>query len=167
MSRVIHALSLITLASSLAACEIHENQTLIDAAGVITPVGTAQVAGVSLRFYGAKDLVTGEAPTLLAESQVTTGGTWSASSIDVSQVADALIAVTDEGTDGGFVPTLSGLVNYSGGQSKSNLSSGRLFVVPRSLATTLASTMGKPTLLEQGFVMGVVTDGVTPVAGAK
>jgi hypothetical protein len=160
MKRLVSVLALL----ALAACEKSQNHTYIAASGVVTPVGSQSSAGATFTLYGAKDLITGAAPTALAQSTVASDGSFSVANVDVENVSDAVVALTD-GTDALF-PTLSGLVNYGSGAAKVDLTGGRLFVVPRQTATALASALGKPELLSQGFVMGLVTDGVAPIAGA-
>ncbi len=162
MNRLARTLSLLALAS----CASSDTKTLIDASGAMSPVGAGDVANLSFTLYGAKDLVLGSTPSALGSAQVGSDGTWSATGIDVGGVSDALVAVTDAG-DATFFPTLSGVADYSGGQAKADVTSGKLFALPRTLASYLASELGKADLLQQGFVMGVVTDGVAPVAGAR
>jgi hypothetical protein len=162
MKRLAQALTLPVLLA-FASCSNSETATRIDLSGVMSAVGSADVTAVSFTLYGARDLVVG-AGTARGSGQVGAGGAWSVSGVDVSQVDDALVAVTD-GSDR-FFPTLSGVVEYSGGTAKENLDSGHLFAVKRSVANAFAAAMGRPELTEQGFVMGAVTDGRTPVAGA-
>jgi hypothetical protein len=150
---------------ALAACGKAETRTSIDVSGVMTPIGRAAVSGTAFTLYGAQDLVSGSAPVMLGQGAVAADGSWSVAQVDVTAVSDAVIAVT-AGTDALF-PTLSGVVDYSSGGSKVSLDTGRLFVVPRAVATALTSAMGNPALLTRGFVMGLVTDGVAPIAGAK
>lgn len=162
MNRFARALSLLALAS----CAGSETKTLINASGVMSPIGAADAANLSFSLYGAKDLVLGATPSPLGRAQVASDATWSASDVDVGGVSDAVVAVTDP-SDATFFPTLSGLADYSGGQSKVDLDSGRLFAVPRSLVALYASKLGESDLEQQGFAMGVVSEGGGPVAGAR
>ena len=149
---------------ALVACGKTEATVAVALSGAVTPVGSASVEGTSLTLYGAKDLVTGESPAALGQATVAADGGWAVASVDVSNVSDAVVAVSG-GTDSLF-PTLSGVVDYSDGQSQADLSTARLFIVPRSVAEAVTSAMGDPELLERGFVMGLVTDGTRPLAGA-
>lgn len=149
---------------ALSACGEVETAVTVALAGTVTPVGAAAVEGAALTLYGAKDLVVGEAPVALAQATVAADGSWAAAGVEVAQVSDAVVAVS-AGTDALF-PTLSGVVDYSAGQAKADLSTARLFLVPRPTAQAVAAALGRPELLERGFVMGLVTDGTRPLAGA-
>jgi hypothetical protein len=149
---------------ALGACGKAETTVTVALAGAATAVGAAPLEGAALTLYGASDLVTSPQPTPLGQAQVASDGGWAVAAVDVASVPDAVVAVS-AGTDALF-PTLSGVVDYSGGQRRADLSTARLFIVQRAVAGAITTALGRPELLQRGFVLGLVTDGSRPIAGA-
>jgi len=156
----------VLLVAALAACgQSPTPTTKVSFAGSSTVVGNADGGQPRLRLYGAKDLVTADAPKVLAETDVDADGGWSAPSVDVTAVNDGLVVLSN-GSEFLF-PTISGVVNYSNEATKTDKGDARTFVVSREEAGRVAALLGRPELLDSGFVMGVVTDGAQPLAGAR
>jgi hypothetical protein len=140
---------------------------LVDVAGLVTPIGASTAAGASVEALAPYDYATTSSPTALASSTVSDAGTFSWSQVDVSNVSQGLLARVG-GSSGAFFPTVSGVVAWvSEADSDKRVSSAaHLFAVSNHLATTLSAALGQPRMLTDGFVMGMVTDGRAPVAGA-
>src|SRR5690606_8059171 len=100
------------------------------------------------------------ATAVLATTEVQSDGTFSFQNVDISDASVGIVLTTAGGSD--IVTSSLGLCQIGASvhpvlrcEDKSNV---QAFVVPTSVADTLATTTGNADLVTNGFVLGMVLD---------
>jgi hypothetical protein len=161
-SRSLAAL-LFTLVAAGCARDTHQPVNVALRGGV-TVLGASVSPVTELSFYPAKEFVTADASAPLAKASTDADGGWSVSQFDAAEVDGGLIATSAGSSE--LFPTLSGVVDWSK-HERVDVTDGALFVVARKTANQVTSLLGRRDLLEEGFVLGLATDGTRPLAGVK